>query len=140
MLQPSPCSLRRNLRCQRQGCGQCSVRELGRLYIGDLVGVSASEKKQVLDELDSSQAVGHTNEKLASFYGRAVQIGDLKGSPDVQVINIRANQSGMTEAALFAHVFTQPVQKMEVNDGYLLDEERIISRLGAYIDLAAQHG
>ncbi len=46
----------------------------------------------------------------------------------------------LQESDLFANVFAKPVKKLEVNDAYLFDYERIVNRLGAYIAMAYQGG
>ena len=44
------------------------------------------------------------------------------------------------EHDLFASMFAKPVKKLEVNDPYLFNYERIVNRLGAYIEMAFQGG
>jgi len=76
-------------------------------------------------------------QKLTSVRARRVNNQDLDAPANVQVINVKFNER-RTEADLFSAVFAKPVKRMFVNDPYLYDHERIIRRLGAYIDLAAQ--
>lgn len=64
----------------------------------------------------------------------------LKAPPDVHVINLTADQKQITEAALFADVFSRPVRILTINDPYLIDAERILKRLGSYVDLAKLNG
>src|SRR5690606_13910270 len=46
----------------------------------------------------------------------------------------------VSEQELFGELFKKPVQSLIINDRYLLDEERIVNRLGSYIRMAAQYG
>jgi hypothetical protein len=56
------------------------------------------------------------------------------------VIDVKANDN-VSEQSLFGDIFSEkPVESMFINDGYLLDEERILNRLGTYIELGKQGG
>lgn len=55
----------------------------------------------------------------------------------IQVINYDPHSSSAkTERDLFSALFMKPIKEMYVNDAYLYDRERIVDRLGAYIELA----
>jgi len=65
---------------------------------------------------------------------------DLMPPAHIQVMNITSDRKKVSEAIMFKDVFALPVRSLTVNDPYLIDSERIINRLGAYVDLANQHG
>ncbi len=61
--------------------------------------------------------------------------------PGVTVLNLpRRSHPSDTEETLFGDVFAIPVREMVVNDRYLYDHERIVNRLGAYIEMAQRSG
>ncbi len=73
--------------------------------------------------------------------GHKVQLDDLRPPPDVRVMDVKAGEKNVSEQSLFGDIFSQkPIESMFINDGYLLDEERIVNRLGSYIELAKQGG
>jgi len=76
---------------------------------------------------------------IADARAKSVNVRQLDPPENTQVINIRLNER-ITERALFGTVFARPVKRMLVNDPYLYDHERIVHRLGAYMELAAQSG
>lgn len=77
---------------------------------------------------------------MADIPGRSVTNAELQPPPSVTVINITPEHKRITEATLFGEVFARPVRTLTVNDPYLIDAERILNRLGAYAELAMQHG
>jgi hypothetical protein len=64
-----------------------------------------------------------------------IVVDQLKPPPDVEVINFKPRDA-KNEAELFAKIFARPVSQQIINDPYLYDHERIVERVGAYIDLA----
>lgn len=78
-------------------------------------------------------------EYLKAVQARKVQVQELDAPARVQVRNVRANER-VTEDDLFGTVFSRPVKRMLVNDAYLYDRERIVHRLGAYVELAERQG
>jgi len=68
---------------------------------------------------------------------RPIPSSRLDPPPNVTVRNIRsAVDQGIDEDSLFADLFKKPCKKLLVHDPYLIDPERILNRLGAYIHLA----
>ncbi|GAB4413672.1 MAG: DEAD/DEAH box helicase [Anaerolineae bacterium] len=80
-------------------------------------------------------------EALNRVHRTEVTSRELESPANVRVINLRPQPGKrVTEEQLFAEVFQQPVRSLFVNDPYLLDRERVVNRLGAYIRMAAQGG
>lgn len=79
-------------------------------------------------------------EEIRSVKREPVSVEALEAPPNINVINITSDHKSVTEAELFGEVFRLPVRTVTVNDPYLFDAERILKRLGAYIDLARHHG
>lgn len=76
---------------------------------------------------------------FADFGGQRLDRDALRLPPEVKVINT-AGLGRTSEEALFAEQFQLPISKLFVNDRYLLDEERIVNRLGRYVGMAMRHG
>lgn len=103
----------------------------------------------VLDQMTGTQDLSTTIHPEGVIFARqgfehlaatAINENDLDPPPNVRVINLAASLQKTTEADLFADVFAVPVRKLYVHDPYLFDRERIVKRLGAYIELAFQRG
>lgn len=71
---------------------------------------------------------------------RQVSKTQLNPPSNIEVINVKPHtHRNQAEQNFFGKVFAQPVLEMHVNDPYLQTYEQIVNRLGAYIELAAQH-
>lgn len=85
------------------------------------------------------EAVQEILASMPTYGGHKVQMDDLRPPPDVKVIDVKANDD-VSEQSLFSDIFEKPIESMFINDGYLVNEERILNRLGAYLELAEQGG
>lgn len=88
-----------------------------------------------------SQTMTHIQEIVEAVRLRAVRASALELPPHTRVLHLpdTPNRDGaISEASLFGDIFRQPVTHMQVNDSYLLDEERLFKRLSAYLHLANQ--
>src|SRR5574341_990466 len=74
-----------------------------------------------------------------SLLGYPIHSDELEPPLGTRVINLSYG-SRETEETLFGDVFSQPIQELFINDRYLIDEERIVNRMGEYIRLAQQQG
>ena len=89
------------------------------------------------------QAITQIQRTINTVYLRPVPAPTLELSPYIQLkrLSYSQNRDGeINEESLFGDTFSQPVTHLLVNDRYLLDEERLCNRLGAYLTLANQHG
>ncbi|MBN8595240.1 MAG: DEAD/DEAH box helicase [Anaerolineae bacterium] len=83
-------------------------------------------------------------EAFEAVFGQATYITTeaLRPPPTTQVHRIPGSSRRTSEAdfAPVVELFNRPVSAMKVSDPYLIDRERIVNRLGAYIRLAAAQG
>ncbi len=76
-------------------------------------------------------------EELDALNRHAVTVEELSPPSGVTVLNLpRRAVAADNERTLFGELFTIPVMELLVNDRYLYDQERILNRLAAYIELA----
>jgi hypothetical protein len=87
------------------------------------------------------QGVFGVRDMLSRLRSTPVKAEQLAAPRGIQTIDV-VPRLGQTchERDFFADVFARPVIELFVNDRYLIDEERIVNRLGAYIDLANAGG
>lgn len=85
------------------------------------------------------EAVRAINAAFADFGGQRLDRDALRLPAEVTVSDT-SNLLRASEQELFGELFQQPVRGLIINDRFLLDEERIVNRLGNYVRLAAQGG
>jgi hypothetical protein len=98
----------------------------------------------VIRTTTQASGVAHALDRFNSVFQRAKRVTpeSLQPQPRTQVYRINASHLKTHERKIEALVqfFSRPVQRMTVCDPYLFDHERIINRLGAYIDMARDGG
>jgi len=107
---------------------------------GFALEVPALERTEMLTSLRPT-FVAEVPRELNKILKHAYDRKDLMpSSGTTKVINYDPVRSTMkTEKELFGSVFKLAVQSIFINDPYLLDEEQIVHRLGAYLSLASTH-
>ncbi len=87
----------------------------------------------------NTEAVKRAVEALNSIQKLPISASDLQPPKHTKVINIKKTSgAGLRESDFFADFFSKPIKTLNVNDPYLHNHERIVNRLGAYIDMASQ--
>jgi len=73
--------------------------------------------------------------------GKIVDTRSLDAPDNTLVYNL-GRMTGKREVDIEAirHFFTKPVKRLYIHDPYLIDQERLLRRVSAYIDLAQAHG
>jgi superfamily II DNA or RNA helicase len=112
----------------------CSESENDSIVLEDEIGarqlLSSTHRDAVLIVVDEWNKQGKT----------FIDPSELNPPQNVRVINLSSSaKSGISEKTLFSDLFEVPCKRLLVHDPYLYDRERIVNRLGAYIDMAAKH-
>jgi hypothetical protein len=104
------------------------------------IAINPSSQSAKINEVFTSthkDGVGIAREQSTDAATRPIPSSRLDPPPNVTVRNIRSTvDQGIDEESLFSHIFSKPCKKLLVHDPYLIDTERILNRLGAYIHLA----
>jgi hypothetical protein len=119
----------------KSNCRAIKASQKEGFYLDDKIGASGLDTtihiSEVFNALDSLQSTRHIK----------VSDDELMMPANIRVININNYEHKNTnEADLFGDIFTNPIKSLIVNDPYLVDSERILNRLGAYVDLAIKYG
>lgn len=92
----------------------------------------------------TAEDIGQALNNFNATNGIVIKAARLNPPQSTEVINYipwRGQFNGNeTEKDLFKRVFSLPVINLFINDRYLDDDERILKRVAAYIDLAKAHG
>jgi len=113
-------------------------------FAEDIPQLGAALKNPSLRTTTQENGVKKAIVAFESYFGRAQRVTaeDLQAPPKTQVVRIASSRRKSSEVDIPALVefFRKPVAKMSVFDPYLLDYDRIVNRLGAYIQMAADQG
>lgn len=86
-------------------------------------------------------AVREIGASFADDGGQRLDRDALRLPPEITVISTRdLGSRRVSEQELFGELFERPVQRLLINDRSLVDEDRIVNRLGSYIGMAARPG
>jgi hypothetical protein len=85
------------------------------------------------------EAVCKIRATFADYGGQRLDRDALRLPPEVRVISTM-DLGRTSEQELFGNLFRQPIRRLVINDRYLLDEERIVNRLGSYVQMATKAG
>jgi ATP-dependent helicase YprA (DUF1998 family) len=106
--------------------------------------LSAALNNPAVETTTHPAGIAHALRSFDAMFARARQVKttDLQAPPKTRVYRIHASSLKTNERSIPAlrEFFARPVQRMVVCDPYLLDHERIVNRLGAYIDMARDGG
>lgn len=98
-------------------------------------------ESEMLQETTDSGYLLQTAAALNHLPRHLISTSQLKEPDHVRVVEVlEKSHQIFTEQDFFADFYHRPVRKMTVNDRYLVDEERLVHRLGAHIRLAQQGG